>query len=402
MFLVGSARRSHAVDDGRARPHPRVALRLRRAVLPPRHAHRLRLPFPAEPALRSVPETSASGCDHSARIEHFIIFIVFRCRVAGRLRPGTAGCAHREGVSAEWNRTGDQLPPVLVAPVRGAGADPADRLRDGATSVGRHGATADRRWRQDGRGAARAACSARAGPTAGRPRGGRAAGRPAGRAGRPLPRRGRRSTSRWRPRAPSWPSSPHEVADACRAAGGARHRPGAVHRRRRHARPPRRRPPGPASPVVRAMPNTPAVVGAGASAIAAGRHRHRGRPRLGRVGARGRRRRGAGLGGPARRRHRPVRAPGRRTCSWWPRASSRPACWSGCPATSPEVLAVQTLLGSAELLRSRTSTTRPLLRAAVTSPGGTTAAGLHALEAGRAGRAHRRRRRRPDRAVELA
>jgi pyrroline-5-carboxylate reductase len=46
-----------------------------------------------------------------------------------------------------------------------------------------------------------------------------------------------------------------------------------------------------------------------------------------------------------------------------------------------EVLAVQTLLGSAELLRS-SEEHAAALRGAVTSPGGTTAAGLHALESG--------------------
>ena len=46
-----------------------------------------------------------------------------------------------------------------------------------------------------------------------------------------------------------------------------------------------------------------------------------------------------------------------------------------------EVLAVQTLRGSAELLHS-SDEHAAALRGAVTSPGGTTAAGLHALESG--------------------
>lgn len=53
----------------------------------------------------------------------------------------------------------------------------------------------------------------------------------------------------------------------------------------------------------------------------------------------------------------------------------------GLPRDVAEVLAVQTLKGSAELLES-SDEHAAALRAAVTSPGGTTAAGLRALEAG--------------------
>ena len=59
-------------------------------------------------------------------------------------------------------------------------------------------------------------------------------------------------------------------------------------------------------PVVRAMPNTPALVGAGAAAIAAGPAGRRRRPGLGRGDPRRGRDRRAGPRAPARRRHRSV------------------------------------------------------------------------------------------------
>ena len=150
----------------------------------------------------------------------------------------------------------------------------------------------------------------------------------------------------------------------------------------------------PGRPVVRAMPNTPALVGLGAAAIAAGR------------------------GWPARSTW-----PGRR------RSSPRWGSWSGCPRGSStpspacrvgpayvflvaealieagvlvglprpvsSALATQTLLGSATLLAGGPDGPEAL-RAAVTSPGGTTAAGLAALEtAGPSGRRSWRPWRRP-------
>jgi pyrroline-5-carboxylate reductase len=51
----------------------------------------------------------------------------------------------------------------------------------------------------------------------------------------------------------------------------------------------------------------------------------------------------------------------------------------GLPREVAEVLAVQTIVGSGELLRD-SDDHAAALRAAVTSPGGTTAAGLHELE----------------------
>jgi len=53
----------------------------------------------------------------------------------------------------------------------------------------------------------------------------------------------------------------------------------------------------------------------------------------------------------------------------------------GLPREVAEVLAVETIIGSGELLRD-SDEHAAVLRAAVTSPGGTTAAGLHALEIG--------------------
>ena len=53
----------------------------------------------------------------------------------------------------------------------------------------------------------------------------------------------------------------------------------------------------------------------------------------------------------------------------------------GLPREVAEVLAVETIIGSGELLRD-SDEHAAALRAAVTSPGGTTAAGLHALEIG--------------------
>ena len=99
---------------------------------------------------------------------------------------------------------------------------------------------------------------------------------------------------------------PADVDAACagrRRAGAA---PGAVHRRRRSPSPGSRRS-GPRRrlPVVRAMPNTPALVGAGRRPSPPGGGR-RGRPGLGRGDPRRRRHGGAGRRGAARRRHRAV------------------------------------------------------------------------------------------------
>ena len=132
--------------------------------------------------------------------------------------------------------------------------------------------------------------------------------------------------------------------------------------------------------VVRAMPNTPALVGAGASAIAPGKEAGDAELAwaeeiLSAVGT-------------------VVRVPERLLDAVTGLSGSGPAyvflvtealieagVLVGLPRPVSSQLVQQTLLGSARLMA--TSTEGPeSLRAAVTSPGGTTAAGLRALEAG--------------------
>ncbi|HXH58840.1 pyrroline-5-carboxylate reductase [Iamia sp.] len=136
----------------------------------------------------------------------------------------------------------------------------------------------------------------------------------------------------------------------------------------------------PGTPVVRAMPNTPALVGAGASAIAAGSSATEGdldwaEEVLGAVGA-------------------VVRVPEAQLDAVTGLSGSGPAyvfllaeamidagVLAGLARPTSRALAVATLLGAARLL-DETGETPEVLRAQVTSPGGTTAAGLRALEAG--------------------
>jgi pyrroline-5-carboxylate reductase len=130
--------------------------------------------------------------------------------------------------------------------------------------------------------------------------------------------------------------------------------------------------------VVRAMPNTPALVGAGAAAIAPGTEAtdddlEWAEGILGAVGA-------------------VVRVPEKLLDAVTGLSGSGPAyvflvveamveagVLVGLPRDVSERLTVQTVLGSARLL-AETEQSAPALRAAVTSPGGTTAAGLRALE----------------------
>jgi pyrroline-5-carboxylate reductase len=137
---------------------------------------------------------------------------------------------------------------------------------------------------------------------------------------------------------------------------------------------------GSGTAVVRAMPNTPAVVGGGASAIAPGPTATAAdldwaQSLLDAVGV-------------------VVRVTEAQLDAVTGLSGSGPAyvfliaeslieagVLMGLSREVAEVLAVQTLRGSAELLHS-SDEHAAALRGAVTSPGGTTAAGLHALESG--------------------
>lgn len=131
--------------------------------------------------------------------------------------------------------------------------------------------------------------------------------------------------------------------------------------------------------VVRAMPNTPALVGAGAAAIAGGTGAGAGdlawaESILGAVGL-------------------VKRVPEKLLDAVTALSGSGPAyvflvaealidagVLVGLPRETSRDLAVQTILGAARML-DETGSSAEELRAAVTSPGGTTAAGLNALEA---------------------
>ena len=135
---------------------------------------------------------------------------------------------------------------------------------------------------------------------------------------------------------------------------------------------------GPEVPVVRAMPNTPALVGAGAAAISPGAHAAEddlawAESILRAVGT-------------------VVTVPEKLLDAVTGLSGSGPAyvflvaealidagVLAGLPRDTSAILATQTLLGAARLL-TETGDGPEALRAAVTSPGGTTASGLRALE----------------------
>jgi pyrroline-5-carboxylate reductase len=134
----------------------------------------------------------------------------------------------------------------------------------------------------------------------------------------------------------------------------------------------------PGTPVVRAMPNTPALVGAGAAAVAAGSAADDddlawAEAILGAVGT-------------------VVRVDEKLLDAVTGLSGSGPAyvflvveamveagVLAGLPRPVSAALATQTVLGAARMV-AETSDGPEVLRAAVTSPGGTTAAGLHQLE----------------------
>lgn len=132
------------------------------------------------------------------------------------------------------------------------------------------------------------------------------------------------------------------------------------------------------TPVVRAMPNTPALVGKGAAAIAAGSAAGDddlawAETLLGAVGVVVRVKEplldavtGLSGSGPA-------------YVFLVAEALIEAGVLAGLPRDVSQTLSIQTLLGAATLL-AEGSDGPESLRAAVTSPGGTTAAGLHALE----------------------
>lgn len=130
--------------------------------------------------------------------------------------------------------------------------------------------------------------------------------------------------------------------------------------------------------VVRAMPNTPALVGAGAAAIAPGRHAGDddlawAESILGAVGVVVR------VSEPLLDAVTGLSGSGPAYVFLVAEALVEAGVLVGLPRPVSETLAVQTLLGSSQLLAQ--SGERPeALRAKVTSPGGTTAAGLRALE----------------------
>src|SRR5438067_6507428 len=136
---------------------------------------------------------------------------------------------------------------------------------------------------------------------------------------------------------------------------------------------------GDGTPVVRAMPNTAALVGAGAAAIAAGTWAGDddlawAESILGAVGIVQR------VGEPLLDAVTGVSGSGPAYLFLVAESLIEAGVLAGLPRPTASALVIQTMLGSARLL-AETGKTAEEHRAAVTSPGGTTAAGLRALEA---------------------
>ena len=143
---------------------------------------------------------------------------------------------------------------------------------------------------------------------------------------------------------------------------------------------PRSRPRCRASPWCARCRTRRALVGRAAAAIAAGTHADRRDLDARRAGARRGRDRRARARGRSSTRSPASRARGRRTCSCVAEAMIEAGVLVGPAAATADALVRQTLLGRAHAARRRRRDPESL-RAAVTSPGGTTAAGLQVLEA---------------------